>query len=513
MSLLQAFQIVFESDSSEVEKGAKEAGKSVDKLEDKLVDTDKAAESLGDSFLGVVTSAQGALAGLLSIGAITASVISQAARTDELGKFSETLGLNIEDVGAWSEAVVRSGGDANAFQGTIGSLTDKLTDFGLTGGGATAEVFARLGINARDSGGKIKSAFDVLPELADSFQTLSKTESSALGQKLGLDQGTILLLQQGRMAVDDLVDRQKQLGVATQEDYEIAAKFNDQWADTKQVFGSLAIATGSKLLPSFTMILKGAEKVIFFLSENEDLVVGFFTGAASVITYLYLPAMASAALATLTAIAPFLAIGAAILAVGAAFALIYDDVQSFLSGQDSLIGQFVDALGGVMDTVMETVDDIGEAIDELIEKITGIFKSFSDIAGSVGDFISGIFGEDDVKTVPVKIKPEAIDYDDREFDEIERELEAIDIQPGQTIRTKGDLAKALEAAGESPLNGMSSQSIINQGAASRSTTVSVGSVSVDARGGDSQEIAAGVGSALGDQMQQTVSQFDDGVAY
>ena len=45
----------------------------------------------------------------------------------------------------------------------------------------------------------------------------------------------------------------------------------------------------------------------------------------------------------------------------------------------------------------------------------------------------------------------------------------------------------------------------------RNTSVSVDKVNVDARGGDSQEIAAGVGNALKDQMQQTVSNFDDAV--
>ncbi len=72
-------------------------------------------------------------AGLLSVGAVAGAVLSQADNTDELGKFSETLGLNIEEVHAWSEAVVRSGGDAGSFRGTIQSLTDQLTDLRING--------------------------------------------------------------------------------------------------------------------------------------------------------------------------------------------------------------------------------------------------------------------------------------------------------------------------------------------------------------------------------------------
>lgn len=45
----------------------------------------------------------------------------------------------------------------------------------------------------------------VLPELAESFEKLSKQESAALGQKLGLDQGTIMLLRRGRREVEDQI--------------------------------------------------------------------------------------------------------------------------------------------------------------------------------------------------------------------------------------------------------------------------------------------------------------------
>ena len=204
-----------------------------------------------------------------------AGLTSQAISTDEIGKFSETLGLNIEEVGAWGEAVKRSGGDAAGFRSTLASLNDQLTDINLTGGGEASEIFARLGINARDASGQIKDAFSILPELADSFKNLSKAESVGFGQKLGLDQGTILLLQQGRVAVEDLVNRQKQLGVATQEDYLAAAKFNDAWLDTQQIFSNLATSSGTTILPLLNKVLGGVENLVVWMKKNDVLVKGF----------------------------------------------------------------------------------------------------------------------------------------------------------------------------------------------------------------------------------------------
>ena len=153
-----------------------------------------------------------------------------------IGKFSEALGYNIEEVDAWGEAAVRNGGSAEAFRSSIQGLDSSLTEMKLTGGGGVAETFAQLGISAQDAEGKMKGAFDLLPEIASSFEGLSKQESANLGAKLGLDQGTILMLQQGRVAVDDLVEKQRQLGGRTKEGYKASAEFNDALADTSRMF-------------------------------------------------------------------------------------------------------------------------------------------------------------------------------------------------------------------------------------------------------------------------------------
>ena len=339
MALLETFNILFTSDAKDVKKGAEEAEKATEELEQKVEETDKAAKKLGGSFVDALTSAQGTIAGLLSIGSIAASVISEAANTDELGKFSDALGLNIEEVSAWGGIVERSGGSAEGFRGSISSLQGSLTEMALTGGGPAAEVFAKLGISAVDAGGKIKSGFDLLPEIADSFEGLTEAEAFSFGQALGLDQGTILTLQKGRDEIDRMLRIQESLGVATEEDAEIARDFQDSMTGLSQVFSAASRNVGSALLPAFTSIIKFIEEIVFFLAENKDLVVGFFIGAAAAITVAYLPAIASAAAATLVAIAPFVAIGLAITAVGAAFAVVYDDIQTFLAGGKSATGE------------------------------------------------------------------------------------------------------------------------------------------------------------------------------
>ena len=458
MALVDVLSFVFDADATKLKKGAGEAETTIEETKNTVIDTDKAAEDLGKTFLDTIGQAKGAIAGILSLGAITASVVAQAAATDELGKFSQRLGLNIEEVGSWSEAVARSGGSADTFRNSVETLSDNLTELAQTGGGPAAEAFARLGVSATDAEGNMKGVFDLLPELADSFQGLSEAQSVELGKKLGLDQATILLLQQGRGEVDALVERQKALGVATEKDAEIAAAFNDAMDDLQQVFGSLSREVGAYLLPAFTAILGGVEGIVTFLRDNKQLVVGFFIAVAGIITTVYLPAMLKAAAVTIAANLPFIALVAVATAVAAVFALLYDDFQSFISGGESVIGL-------IQGKILTAFEDFKKSILDTWETFKGFFSFFNR-------------GSD------------------------------------MTVEATKKAEIAITESQKNPLSGRSARSIRDaRRSVNRQTTVSVGAVNVDARGGDAEEISAGISTALNDQMQQAVSNADDGIDY
>ena len=545
--LLEVFGIVFESDAEDVTRGAEEATQSAEQLEQQISSTDSATTELGGSFLDLIGTAQTALASVLSLGALTGGVIVAAQLTDEVGKFSQTLGLNIQDVQAWSEAVVRSGGSANGFQSSIGGLTRGLTDFAVTGGGTLAETFARIGVSATDANGKIKTAFDILPELADQFEKLTAAEATGFGERLGLDQGTILLLQQGRRAVDDLVERQKALGVATQEDYEIAARFNDQWADTKQVFQSLFTSAGSTILPLLTSVLSGVEKVVFFLAKHKALVTGFFIGIAAVATAVFGPAIAAAVVAVTAAAAPFLLMAAAAGAVGLAIGLIADDISNFIAGNDSLIGSLAETypnigrlVGLVTEGVKFLVGALGEAYDAFLsltgsvdvfdllgKSVTALFETFDKLLGiafNLGEVISLAF------TNPQKAIEKLLSMIKELGASISEALPdfsgALDDAAGffgfgGDEKDKGEIESNLNKAknflfgvDSNPLNTQTSGSISTSSRSnSRQTSVSIGQVSVQTQSTDAAGMAAAASGELSSQMRQAVNTIDDGVAY
>lgn len=475
-SLLETFFILFESDSKDVKRGAEEAGKVVDDLEDKLKDTDVATKDIGKSFLEIMKSSKAAIAAVLGFGGITAAIINSAQQTAQIAHFSRAIGLNMVEVGAWSQAVIRAGGSAEGFQSSISSLTGQLTEFSLTGGGKIGETFARLGIQAFNAGGKIKTAFEVLPELADKFEQMSKAQAVNFGQKLGLDIGTILLLQQGGRSVDELIRKQKELGVATEEDAQAAIEFNIAWQNFVQRAQRGIMDLANIMLPVLENILDSFGDFVQFFKDNEDLISGFFIGVAAAITLKYLPAIIRAGIATFAAMAPFILIASAIAAVGVVVALVYEDIVKFNKGQNSLIGEAIKKW---------------PILGDIIEGVKNSFVSLFDIAGKVFKVIKEIFSGDFSSIIDLFTMPDFL------------EKFRINMETGKS---------AFQEAQNNPLSGQTSNSISNANTANRNTSVSVGSVSVDARGGNSEEIAAGVGTALSDQMKQAISDFDDGVA-
>lgn len=562
MSLLSTFGIMFETDAEKAKREVDGVNKSLGETETTANEAAGSMDNLGDSvdesaisFFGLSDSLVTTAAGLVAVTGLFAGLTSQAINTDEIGKFSETLGLSIEDVDAWGEAVKRSGGDAASFRGSLQGLNGQLTDISLTGGGEAAEVFARLGVNAVDARGKIKGAFDILPELADSFQNLSKAEAVGFGQKLGLDQGTILLLQQGRVAVEDLVKRQKELGVATQEDYLAAAQFNDAWADTQQVFSNLFTSAGTTVLPMLTTMLKGLENIVGWVKQNQSLVTGFFIGVAGAVVITYLPAISAAATATWALISPFLAIIATVAAVGVAFAILYEDVSAYLGGQESFIGDLAEKyewFGKIVDAVIDGVkfalktfsefagemfDNVKLAAEFLGPILTKIFGGVSDAFGSLGvdmgsvvDIIINAFsllGDMIARTLgfiasPIETTKEAINDIKNLLPGIGDELEDA-FSGAKSFFGFGDdeiqagMSKVLEvnaAISNNPLNGQTSASIVNsQQSVSRTNNINVGATTVNTQATDANEVANRVSGNFNDQMKMAVGQLTDAEDY
>lgn len=496
MSLLDTFLLQFTVDADQAISGTNELSGSLDQTSAAATDsaaaldaTSRANAQLAGSIQTTVKDLIKATVGFQALN----SALALAGVTDSLGKFSALIGQSVEDINAIGEATKREGGSLDSFRGSISGLQKSLTDLSLTGGGEIAEVLARLGISALDSAGKAKDAVSLLPEIASSFQGMSKGESLGLGQMLGLDSGTIALLQKGEAEFKKAVGSAKSLGVTTAEDAEAAAEFENAWADLTQIMVKARTTINTLILPVLTAVLDIYSGMTLGITRHKNLVIGAFTAISVIIIAKYLPTLIKVAAATyrvvaanIAMLAPYLLIGAAIAGVAFLVGALIEDFVAFGNGQDSLLGRLAEKwptfgkiLHGVFDGIKAAIDAVGKSFEWLMglwDKLD--FSSFDKLTSSLGEIV-GLGGDDSEESAKIQ--------------------KTIDI-----LGKNDQAANSVNAAGA--VNNMNSQK-----SQQNNTTVGKIEVKVSSPNADPNAVASAVGDQLAKQLAMANASNSSGV--
>lgn len=476
MSLLSTFAILFETD-------AKKAAGEVEDLSDALDDVEKGAEgatgatddttkAFNDNAVsvGALTKTMvGLIGSLVAVDAIASKIFDTAASIDTVGKLSQTIGLNIVELDAWGAAAERNGGSAEALRSTVESLQGSLQDINITGGGEIINTLAMIGVQATKANGEIKSAFEILPEIAEAFSRMSTEQSFAFGKRLGLDQGTILTLQQSRYEVEKLVERQKALGGVTREGYETAAKFNDAWDDSKRSLNSWWQTANNNILPVFTKILAGFESISTWIFNNKDIAADALTGVALVLVPIFAP----------------------ISAIVIALAAITEDVWAWVNGSKSAIGELIGSFEELKTKLVGIFDNLSSEWDGFIESIKNTPKIISDILFSNDKMslaVETTLNEDGVPSGTVFRERTTLNEDD--------------------VPSGTDIALATIAS-YSSTNLNHGGSTMNQ--RTQQNTINVGGATVDARGMTGSQAKSVINASMKESYEMALGQLEDGV--
>lgn len=487
--IFDVFTILFKSETEEATEGVKKLDGAVDQLDSSVAEADKGMVDLGraaddaaqsqQSFIGMAQSVAGLAAAWISLAGIVTNFNAAVGMADQLDEFTESIDGNIEELSAWGDAVKMNGGDMLSFQGSLGSLSQAMADFATKGKSRVKPFFDELGISLLDTQGKAKNAIDLLPELADAFEGLSKEQSLAIGKKIGLDGGTIRLLQSGRVELETLMKRQRELGVITAEQAAASAEFNDALDDTAHAFRSIYLALAVDILPIFTSVMETIQDITIFFREHSGFAVGFFGAIAAVIAAVYLPAIFSAIAATALMVAPFLPVIAAVAALAAGIGLLYDDFKTWTEGGKSLMGELVgefDKWKPVLEGIKQIFGEVKDHVVEMWEALLNPLDTLNNLKTSLIDALS-----------PIKDMLPS-------FDEI--------LGAGRV---------ALEAV-QTPLAGLTSAAM-GAGSVANNSTVTVGKVEVNTQATDADGISRDIGAQLKKQLSQAGATYDDGVAY
>lgn len=373
MNILDTFYFVFESDVSKVKKGTEEGEASVKKLKKAVDDVDLSADKLAENFVNMAKSAASALAGVFALGAIKTLVNDTAAHTAAVALEARAMNMSVEAMSAYQASIVTMGGTANQATETLRKLRDgfiEVARFGTMGVSPMTIAFQTLGASAQTMRDAIKDPTIALSAIADNFAKLNRTQQIFLGQKLGLDQGTIMLLAQGRRAFDEMIAKQRELHAVTKEQADASLKYTIAQKELGMSFEAVKREIAMDLLPAFTWVVQHLDRMVSWLTEHKAVMMGVFTAIGTVVAVALVPPLVTAAGALWALIAPVLLAAAPFVALGLAIGLVVDDIEKFRNGQRSLIGEILERwpmIGRIARSVGEIVKMSWDLISRAIQ--------------------------------------------------------------------------------------------------------------------------------------------------
>jgi hypothetical protein len=464
-SILEKLMILIQLDASGLKQGADQVESASNKMTHALENTAHHGNFLEHVFGHLKRELLGFTVSMIGFGAALEGIKGSFDYFNKLGGAADKLQVNVELLDAWNEAVIKAGGTADSFDESIKHVAGHFNTSNAT-------------------------ILKVLPQFADLFHRLNNTQAMNYGKKIGFDEATIQLLHQGGKAVDEIIEKQKHLGVITKEQKDILDKYTKAWGDAKQQFRLAAFETELILLPALTKVITFLGETVGYFEKHPTFVKSFVISlaamgiAAKIFGITVEGAGAEAAIGWTALLGPLALVAAAI-------SLIIDDIVAWKRGDESVTGEIVKRWPEVGRVINLTIDGAIETskalfwlwkkefdiLEKIIEEIEGAYSKISKLIQ--GGTIKGSFSSS---------------YDSR--------ILGYDINS-----TK----KALSGISNHPINSyVSGIPRLGQSIPQKNVTINVGDITINTQAIDAQAISSAIGKGLYDHLFQAQSQLDDG---
>lgn len=274
--LIGALRVSLGLDSAQFEAGTKRA-RSI---------AQRDATAIQKSLSGI----KGSLNGLIAGATITAFATATKRALDYaggLGEVSQQLGVTTKDLQVYRYVASQVGVEQDTMDASLAKLTRTM---GQAADGSKAQVnaFRDLGIAIKDSNGKLYTAGEILPRLADAFARIKDPATRArleaelfgrAGQKLDP------LLTQGARGVEALTKRAEELGLVLGDDLiKSADEASDKLAEMQkqlEVGFARAVANSANAIVGLANAFASlTSQVISFINKYPEL-SGALAGAAA----------------------------------------------------------------------------------------------------------------------------------------------------------------------------------------------------------------------------------------
>lgn len=347
-----------------------------DKFRGGLEKTQKVLKTMSAITLGLITAA-------------TTLVTTFTATTTALNEQAKALDVNIEKLQLQRNVYKQITGDASNYDSALSSLKSVLNSITLGQGGGYANILEYLGVATKDVEGNTKSLSVVYEEILEALGGVEETTTrNALAYELFGENAINVLevMETSSEAIEELNNKQLELGITTEEQAETAEKIKEQWDALKVEYMQVAGELAESLLPTiqilsefvienvlpilstvagwFNSMTPGQQKFTLFLMLVIVLlpkVVAIFTAIVGVVKAITMASYGAAGgigavSAASTPLLPILwAVAAVVLVVATLFA--------FLMGQSTNLTDTLNQQTSQMEDLQAQYSDMGSDFD------------------------------------------------------------------------------------------------------------------------------------------------------
>lgn len=388
--LMDVFGFLFEAEGtdelkaelSEVDKRTKEVSQDANKLSDSFSDLTRALAPLAAAY-----------------GVLKASM-DFSKEAEQIGFLSQMSGMSAQALGELGFAASQFGGDINSAASAVMGLQRNILQLRRTGSGPLVQAGMMYGINISTD------PEQMLKNIAKRFESLSAPMQMDLGHMLGLDNATIMMLQGGLQQFTEQLEKAKKYTFIDDKMVERARALMKVNRENAAIWEGIKNVLVDYINPFVLGLLEVVRDIGEYLFEHKTIAFTIAGGIAAIaVAMLPIEKIGAAVLGFFTGW------GGALVAVTAAIALIGDDVEHYLKGANSLLGELVQQfpeLKGAVDSTITAIQNMWEALKsgEAWNTVKAQFNAWSSEIAAFWDRFAQTEEFERLKNVFTTLQPE-----------------------------------------------------------------------------------------------------------
>lgn len=353
----------------------------VDRLEFVIGAKDQFSKSFGKlrsilpSIKTMAIATGAAFAGLGT--AIFAMTKSTATAYDQVQKLSDRLGVTTGFLSSMAHAANISGVEITTMNKAV-EMTQVRIQEASKGVGLAVEAFENLNVSLRDSTGELRTAEDIMPDLAEAFTAMTNaTERTAAAYQIFGMRGTSMLqmFKDGKDGLKALTDEAERFGLVVSEKAGAnAAEFNDSLTRLMGAFRGLKNTLAEDFLPILSTVFDDLANKI---ANNRDAILGTLKLTAE--GFVEFINVMVKSISTISEVSAW---------INNILFTIVDKI-----GADN--SQLANSLRGFFKKNEIAALAFKDSIDELRSTVSGMFSDWITLAGSGGGAVPGVPSPDE----------------------------------------------------------------------------------------------------------------------